>query len=290
MLIVPTQCPQCGANIDLDELYKTGACPYCDTAFISQEAIRDAYNARHGNEKKKETDLDALLVKALQYEVENKNNKALEYYRRVLEVDSHHSDAREGVMRLKKKMKAPEPVKDKEEKAAFAGEAASPQPVTGAAVENNVKKSRGLMWFLSIFCFFGAVVFFVGTFPSRYYMLGSAFYGLCGLMFLGLAKTPKGSNYLFGKTKGLRKGLFVTLCLAAAIACTIVAENSCEHVYEMGHKTFAGEEMDELVLRCTGCGKELTPTEDDLETIGETTAAEETTAYEPDQELIITYE
>lgn len=43
MPLVPAKCPQCGANIEIDDSKDAGICKYCGTAFITEKAINN-YN------------------------------------------------------------------------------------------------------------------------------------------------------------------------------------------------------------------------------------------------------
>lgn len=61
--------------------------------------------------------------------------------------------------------------------------------------------------------------FLIGDYPMIDGTLG---YGILGVMFLLLSKTPKGSTYLFGKEKGLNKVLFIFICIFLLCATMIV--------------------------------------------------------------------
>ena len=41
--LVPAECTQCGANLDVDSSQEAAVCPYCKTLFITEKAINN-YN------------------------------------------------------------------------------------------------------------------------------------------------------------------------------------------------------------------------------------------------------
>ena len=41
MSIIPAKCPQCGANIEVDNTKDAGICKYCGTAFVTEKAINN---------------------------------------------------------------------------------------------------------------------------------------------------------------------------------------------------------------------------------------------------------
>lgn len=49
MPLVPAKCPQCGANIEIDDSKDAGICEYCGTAFITEKAINNYYTTNHIN-------------------------------------------------------------------------------------------------------------------------------------------------------------------------------------------------------------------------------------------------
>lgn len=56
----------------------------------------------------------------------------------------------------------------------------------------------------------------------------TAFTAPLTVLFLALAKTPKGSKYLFGKDKGVNKMIFVVLCISAALILFAVVARATE--------------------------------------------------------------
>ena len=47
MALVAAKCPQCGANLNVDETKDACVCEYCGTPFITEKAINN-YNSDYG--------------------------------------------------------------------------------------------------------------------------------------------------------------------------------------------------------------------------------------------------
>lgn len=85
------------------------------------------------------------------------------------------------------------------------------------------KKTRVLFMVLAIFCLFGAFAMLIAALTEDFALFaGTLMYGLLGVMFLALAKTPKGSAYLFGAKKGIRQSLFVGICISVTITAFVI--------------------------------------------------------------------
>lgn len=87
------------------------------------------------------------------------------------------------------------------------------------------KKTRVLFMVLAIFCLFGAFAMLIAALAEEDGLMlfaGMFIYGIPGAMLLALAKTPKGSAYLFGAKKGIRQSLFVGICLSVAITGFVI--------------------------------------------------------------------
>ena len=112
-----------------------------------------------------------------------------------------------------------------------------------------VQKPRRFLKAIATFCLFGAAVMLLMSLAVESTMMIGAFvYGIFGVMFLMLSKTPKGSTYLFGKDKGIKKGLFIWICIFAVFASVIIfASNLCNHEYTLTETKAA---------TCTENGKE----------------------------------
>ena len=60
-------------------------------------------------------------------------------------------------------------------------------------------------------------------------LIMTLFFGMLGTMFLCLAKTPKGSTYLFGKEKGIKVSAFVWICIIVAFLSFGILVNAVEN-------------------------------------------------------------
>lgn len=85
----------------------------------------------------------------------------------------------------------------------------------------SIKLRTGMMiWMIIFFVFAG--IFAIGTIADISMLSGVCLFGIFGLMFYILAKTPKGSVKLFSqlkcfqKTNGISKGAFVGICIFLA--------------------------------------------------------------------------
>lgn len=92
MGLVAAKCPQCGANINVDEEKDAGICEYCGTAFITEKAINN-YNTYVTNNYAGASinvvggNLDNLL-KMAENAIEAENaSEALNYVNKALEID-----------------------------------------------------------------------------------------------------------------------------------------------------------------------------------------------------------
>ena len=80
------------------------------------------------------------------------------------------------------------------------------------------KKSnlRTSMKIWMVVCFVFAGIYALVAIAETAIIAMTLFFGILGIMFLCLAKTPKGSTFLFGKDKGIKKKHFVWICIAVA--------------------------------------------------------------------------
>lgn len=104
MRFVAAKCTQCGANIKVDDSKDAGICEHCGTAFVTEKAVNN-YNNNYsiGNAviNVAGVDLNNLLIRAQQFEIEMAYDKAIEYYNKVLDIDAANEKALDGVSRLK---------------------------------------------------------------------------------------------------------------------------------------------------------------------------------------------
>ena len=118
-----------------------------------------------------------------------------------------------------------------------------------STVDSVKPKPRYFLKSISIFCLFGAAVmllFGITTEPAA--IIGGLVYGILGIMFLLLSKTPKGSTYLFGKEKGIKIVHFVLICISLVFASVVIfSVTQCQHQYVL---------TDIKAATCTEDGKE----------------------------------
>lgn len=101
MALVPAICTQCGANIEVDNTQEAGICKYCGTAFITEKVINSyTIKVENASINVSGVNVDNLLKRALEFENNGDNEKALEYYNRVLDEDINNQIAREHVKKL----------------------------------------------------------------------------------------------------------------------------------------------------------------------------------------------
>ena len=111
------------------------------------------------------------------------------------------------------------------------------------------QKPRRVLKGISIFCLFGAgVMLLMSLAVDSTMIVGGLVYGILGIMFLLLSKTPKGSTYLFGKEKGIKILHFVLGCIFLLFATVIIfTSTQCQHEYTL---------TDTKAPTCTEDGKE----------------------------------
>lgn len=92
--MIELKCPNCKADIELDETRDFGFCRYCGTKVLI-EPNKSKVDGIAG--------IDNLLLRAEQFYKENNFTKALEYYNRVLDVDINNLHAKQGILEIQKK-------------------------------------------------------------------------------------------------------------------------------------------------------------------------------------------
>lgn len=78
-------------------------------------------------------------------------------------------------------------------------------------------KPRKGMKILAIVCGVFAIIYALMSIIAGPFMLSmTLFFGVMVLMFFALSKSPKGTPYLFGKQRGLKKSVFIIICVVLA--------------------------------------------------------------------------
>lgn len=102
MGIVAAKCPQCGANIKVDEEKDAGICEYCGTPFITEKAINNyntyvtnnnVYNFAGATVNLQQGNISGWLRIANDYVSDKKYHEADSYYRKVQEIEPDNINA-----------------------------------------------------------------------------------------------------------------------------------------------------------------------------------------------------
>ena len=142
--------------------------------------------------------------------------------------------------------------------------AAAPQQSYSAPATTPIKhKPRRVLKGISIFCLFGAALMLLMSIVADSTMfVGALVYGILGVLFLMLSKTPKGSIYLLGKEKGIKKSMFILICIFLLFASVIVfSATQCQHEYVLSAtKAATCTEDGTETYTCTLCDHEKSET------------------------------
>ena len=127
------------------------------------------------------------------------------------------------------------------------------------------KKGTGFrIW--GIVCAVLSLIYVIISFEQWYYISAAGCLGIMSTMFFVLSKSPKTSKYLLGRPKGLRKGIFIVLCLVLAGAFVKTIDGMCDHTYIVTNTIPATvEEVGKIEETCLNCGKGKTTTLDKVE-------------------------
>lgn len=104
MGFIKLNCPNCGANIELDESREFGFCQYCGTKVI-QEKIVVEHRGTVGLDRSAE--VNNLLLRADEYFQKQDYKTSLIYYNRVLDIDTNNIAARNRIAEINKIVKTP---------------------------------------------------------------------------------------------------------------------------------------------------------------------------------------
>lgn len=103
----------------------------------------------------------------------------------------------------------------------------NPQPPQQANHMPPVKKTRtGMVIVSSILCAFAIIYFFMALFYSKEMIAATAFFGIPGIMFIILSKSPRREKRLFthnGTKQGVSKPLFVFFSLLLTFIVLMVS-------------------------------------------------------------------
>lgn len=106
--LIAAKCTSCGAALKVDASQQAAICPFCNSAYIVEQAINNynislngELNVEHATININGLDADNLLLRAKEFEQEGEYETALDYYNQVLDIDARKLDAREGIERIK---------------------------------------------------------------------------------------------------------------------------------------------------------------------------------------------
>lgn len=105
--IVPAKCTNCGAPLEVNPKESAAICPYCKSAYIVDQAIKEYNVSMSGNINVGnavinvgENNIDNLIKRAQEFESNSEFQKAIQYYDRVLDSDIANAPAKEGIDRV----------------------------------------------------------------------------------------------------------------------------------------------------------------------------------------------
>ena len=108
--LVPAKCTNCGAPLEVNPAEKAAICPYCEQAYIVDQAINNVSVAVRGDVhidgavvNLAGQDTQNLVERAKRFEDACDFAKALEYYEKALDIDVECAEANKGIERTKEK-------------------------------------------------------------------------------------------------------------------------------------------------------------------------------------------
>lgn len=96
MGFIAAKCPECGANISVDDTREAGICEYCGTAFVTEKVINNYVVNVYGNNQ---SNIESLLHRAEIYDNIGDSEKACKMYKEI--IDLYPDDYRGWLGRLK---------------------------------------------------------------------------------------------------------------------------------------------------------------------------------------------
>ena len=102
--LVPAKCTGCGAALEVDNREKAAICPFCNNAYIVEQAINN-YNIKMNGNLNVGTatinvngvNVDNLLLRAKDFLAKGNFESALNYYNQVLDIDFSRQEAHDGI-------------------------------------------------------------------------------------------------------------------------------------------------------------------------------------------------
>ena len=104
MGFVALKCPQCGADIELDDSREFGFCQYCGTK-IMQEQQNIHLSGSVSVDKQQE--IQSMLARANTLISQHRNKEAIKLYERILEIDATNAEANDKLYELERVITEP---------------------------------------------------------------------------------------------------------------------------------------------------------------------------------------
>lgn len=98
MKIIALKCPNCNADIELDQDREFGFCNYCGTKIMIADAVQKVSGTVNIN---RSSEINNILKRAKDYEGRQMLDEAEKYYDRALDIDMDNQEAQEGLERVK---------------------------------------------------------------------------------------------------------------------------------------------------------------------------------------------
>lgn len=98
MKIIALKCPNCNADIELDQDREFGFCNYCGTKIMIADAVQKVSGTVNIN---RSSEINNILKRAKDYEERQMLDEAEKYYDRALDIDMDNQEAQEGLERVK---------------------------------------------------------------------------------------------------------------------------------------------------------------------------------------------
>lgn len=108
--LVPAKCTSCGGQLTVNPSQQAAVCPFCNSAFIVEQAINNYNIQMNGTLSVGSATInvqglnsDNLIARAKSFEEQDDFDNALIYFNRVLDMDINNDEAKQGVQRVEQK-------------------------------------------------------------------------------------------------------------------------------------------------------------------------------------------
>ena len=108
--LVPAKCTNCGGQLTVNPEQQAAVCPFCNSAFIVEQAINNFNVKMNGNLNVGNATINVqglntknLYARAKEFEAHNDFDNAIDYYNKVLDIDINNIEAQAGIRRVEQK-------------------------------------------------------------------------------------------------------------------------------------------------------------------------------------------